>query len=274
MQDYNRSISFTSRCPQIRQAEWICHAVNTKLPYRSSSKLNPIIFKFQDRNKTFIDMFDKLSVIERATFMQSCTPEEKKIILTDRAIINFNTKIRMLRDHVRNIKSLMSEPVVKKIDALGRKIFDTSSLEEKKARAVLNQLKNFHLGNCSETAQVSEIVLKMNGVENAYNAGLLYDHQIVDHRICLYNIDGSEFSGINNKTVIVDPWAGFADFANNAFNKYKTIFKDYLGLDRYIKLDGGKFKIYQLMKYDLNEKSIEGLKKSYPELVHKKGGSI
>lgn len=277
MQDYNRSISFTSRCPQIRQAEWICHAVNTKLPHRSSSKLNPMVFKFMDRNSVFLDMYDKFDFTGKMVFLQNCTLQERKIISTDKSIANLNMKINSLRQHNHNIHCLFdsAEPIVKKVDVLGRKIFDTSFLEEKKARVILKLLKVFKVGNCAETAKASEIVLKMNGMKNVYNASMIYENQFVDHRVCMFNIDGSEYSGIiNNKTVIVDPWAGFADFANNAFIRYRNVFKEHLGLDRSVVLDDkGKFNLYRVTKIDLSEKAIDSLKKSYPELVFKKGST-
>ena len=91
----------------------------------------------------------------------------------------------------------------------------------------------------AETAGAAEIALKMNGVKNSYTANLSYNGNMLDHSVCVFNKDGSEFTGVvNNKTIIVDPWAGFADFANNAFVRYKNMFATHLGIS-----GEGKFKI-------------------------------
>ena len=79
----------------------------------------------------------------------------------------------------------------------------------------------------------------------------------------MFNKDGSEFTGVvNNKTIIVDPWAGFADFANNAFVRYKNMFATHLGIS-----GEGKFKIEIPRQYNLSEKNMEKIKEAYPELL-------
>lgn len=72
---------------------------------------------------------------------------------------------------------------------------------------------------------LAQSILKLNGVENAYVAGLRVDDAPIDHCVCVFNKDGSVFDGtVNKNTIIIDPWfGGGADFAANMFVKYKNM---------------------------------------------------
>lgn len=237
------NISFTARCPQIKKGEWVCHAVNTGLPHLSSTKFNPLFIYFEIQNYPLIKSFRTLGEESQKVFLKHCSPESKKVLSIHSAIESLLEKVKAARDNFR------------------KDFFDDND----RANRLLKQMKCTRLANCSETAGASEIVMKLNGVKNSYTAAITYDGKPIDHAVCVFNKDGSEFTGVvNNKTIIVDPWAGFADFANNAFVRYKNLFAKKLD----IKGDGN-FKIVMPRQYNLSEKNIESLKQAYPQLVRK-----
>lgn len=235
------NISFTARCPQIRKGEWVCHAVNTGLPHMSTTKFNPLFVVFEMRNFPMLRGYMAMSKEARQTFSKHCSPSTKKILVIHDAI----------------------ESLIKRLDDARTRFRKNFTDDNSRVTGLLKQMKHTHLGNCSETAGAAEIALKMNGVKNSYTANLSYNGNKLDHSVCVFNKDGSEFTGVvNNKTIIVDPWAGFADFANNAFVRYKNMFATHLGIS-----GEGKFKIEIPRQYNLSEKNMEKIKEAYPELL-------
>ena len=82
----------------------------------------------------------------------------------------------------------------------------------------INKFKCF---NCGEAGQLAELILKLNGIKNACTA-LIYDgNDNIHHEVCLFNRDGSEYNNVikNRETIIVDPYTGICDFANNYFKQ-------------------------------------------------------
>ena len=141
MENKINNVSFTARCPQIRKADWICHAVNTGLPHRSSSKMNPLIVKFKQRNFFILHSYNSLPKEAKPAYLIDCTRQEQKILAIQDAITRTSNKVD-----------------------LARSIFmKNKSTDIKRANGVLQQLKFLNIGNCSETAYASEIALKMNG---------------------------------------------------------------------------------------------------------------
>ena len=105
---------------------------------------------------------------------------------------------------------------------LGRKFIKTENPVEK-IKLILDTIKNKKLGNCKESAQLSLIVAKMNGIKNCKVAYLLspenydYDHAIVF-------VEGKN-------PYIIDAWLGFADYVPNAIKKYQKDFRDYFDFE-------------------------------------------
>ena len=235
------NVSFTARCPQIRKAEWVCHTVNTGLPHISTTKFNPLFIDFEMKNYSILRGYTMMGKEARQTFLKHCSPTTKKVLNIHDAI----------------------ESLVQRLDDARECFRKNFTGDNSRVTGLLRQMKYARVGNCFETAGAAEIALKMNGVKNSYTANLSYNGKPLDHSVCVFNKDGSEFKGVvNNKTIIVDPWAGFADFANNAFVKYKNLFAKHLEIR-----GDGKFKIELPRQYNLSEKNIEKIKETYPQLV-------
>lgn len=102
--------------------------------------------------------------------------------------------------------------------------------------------------------------MKLNGVKNAKIANVIHSDDYIDHCVCVFNRDGSEFDGIikNNQTIIIDAWAGICDFANNIFKKYDTIFN--------LK-NSGKYTLSNLENLELTNSQLSNFRSDFPNLI-------
>jgi len=192
------NINFTSRCPQILDAQWVCRKVKS-IPHLSPSHTCVSVKNYVDKNQY---MYYALTNGKPAF-------SSKEIQML--RIIKWQQKVVDKINIARNFWRYGCKSDVKLIDS------------------IINQFKYDKLGNCGEEAFMSAAILKMNGVKDPCVARLTVDGNLIDHSICVFNKDGSKFDGhYNKKTIIVDPWVGDADFATNMFVKYKNIYKDYI----------------------------------------------
>ena len=136
-----------------------------------------------------------------------------------------------------------------------------------KPTRVLNQMKFEGLGNCYENGKAAEIILKMNGVKHARSAGLKRGKSTIDHFVCVFNRDGSVFDGTikNNQTIIVDPWLGKVDFANNMFKIYENTCQRLLKIP-----EEGKFGLRCVEDVKIDDNSMTILQLYFKKLFYKK----
>ena len=206
--------TFTARCPQVRDADWVCRVINQRLPHFSSTKHQPRITRYLKANndvlkcdkelKTMSDIYDFIDDIE------------------------FTEGHDKLQDTVMAIKRMIRRVAYKRLDA-----------EEKVGNGTFNDnlygslwlMTQERIGNCTENAILAELVMKMNGVQNACCAVLDKGNKKLgkqfrgelDHIVCIFNKDKTPINGrVTSKTVIIDPWLGKADFANNMERFYKN----------------------------------------------------
>ena len=144
-----------------------------------------------------------------------------------------------------------------------KKEFLTLTNNKDKIRLIFDYIKNFKLGNCKESAELSLLVAKMNGIKNAKIAylkspeGFDYDHAVV-----LVN---------EKKPYIIDSWLGFADFVPKAFEKYKKDFSecfDFAGskTEKMTVLeDIGLLQLF--LNYRIKKQDLNAIKKEYPNLI-------
>lgn len=232
---------FTARCPQIRQAQWVCHKVKSEFPHLSSTKITPSIDKLEDKYPQAADKFMNYNP-QAGRFITFDSPEEKRVI----------SILHWFRRFIRNLNAeRLSRSAIK--DDFGS------------TYSILSQLKYVRAGNCFENAKLSELILKLNGIDNACVGKIKVGDHNVDHVVCAFNKNGSNFDGdINKNTIIIDSWLGEADFADNMLIKYKSIYKDYLFIPK-----EGKLSIEKIEKLNLNEAEIQEFKDDFPQLLRK-----
>lgn len=259
----NNNVTFKARCPQIRDAQWVSHTVNTELPHFSITKFEPMIKKFviktlnpQKEPENLIDICMLIEPLER--FMNN----NKTMTLIEKfAKYIFNFLLLFNKQKKNNLNMLLW--IKERIVSFGekRQERDLFSGDFYAMNNILRFMKVEKLGNCHENAQVAELILKMNGIKNSVTAAPYTSSKEIDHVVCIFNKDDSKFYGnITNKTIIIDPWAGIADFASNTLATYKSMYK----IPQNEKL---KFGIFS--KIDISQKELDVLKELYPEFVFK-----
>jgi len=232
----NNNVYYTGRCPQIRDAEWVCHTVNTAFPHVSTTKIKPFVQKAANKNSALLDKFLNNAEKNDLVFNSS---EDFNILKVFDWYKHLITKLHEVRINWT------------KGHASGYSLLN----------GVIGQLEHEKLGNCGEDAYLSHAILKLNGVGNAYTARLQADGNHIDHSVCVFNKDNSIFDGkVNKNTIIIDPWLGCADFAPNMFVKYKNLCKKYfpqitpksqIGFQNIKSIDlSGEEQLLLLLKYD------------------------
>ena len=258
--------SFTSRCGQIRDAQWVCHVIND-FQYSSTSRLKPLfekqLRKVKKLNPQVNSPMDMLILEEHLNSLNLSKPKNKNLFKKFADYI----KSKFLKDKKDDLNRLYS--IKEKIKGLAdiREKCMTEAGESKQAFSALKMLDEYKQGNCYETAILAQLVLKLNGVKNA-RVLYLKNGSKLEHAVCVFNRDGSKFEKIeNNKTIFVDPWAGKADFAGNMFKYYDSILGNNFRLK--MKFDD-KLEINDFAALD--EVDFNKIKGRYPTLI-KTGGN-
>lgn len=255
--------NFTSRIVQIRDAQWVCHKVNTVFPYFSPTKFK-LLFEHYLQKTTY--------------------SKKKKLIFNDFAEIYQFVKTKNIAkntsffDKIKNLfysseeekQTVMISAIEKNIKKIG--VFRKEKNEKNvfSCQNVIDMMCNHKIGNCDETATLAEFIMKLNGMTNT-KCGIIYNkskpiNNAGLHSVCLFNIDNSPIEKIiNNKTIIIDAWLGKADFANNMMKYYQNTCKDLLSLPqpKSITIDG------LLPRVTLSNDVFEYYKNKFPELIFK-----
>ena len=192
----NSQISYTGRCRQIRDAQWVIHALTSNYPHFSASRIKPKMNDIYERVRT--------AGIPYSDIVNKRVPPD-----------TLNGKLLKLCSWYGNF--------VQKCSNI-RLFQQISGISDKnKFYSLINQLEKTKFGNCGEDAFLSAVILKMNKVKNVCVAKLRADDSPIDHIVCIFNADGTKFDGkIKKSTIIVDSWLGKADFAHNLFVTYKN----------------------------------------------------
>ena len=248
----NKPITFTSRCSQVRDADWVCHKINQRFPHFSSTKMQPFIENFLKRNSEVLNYAKPAQNLSEIYFF-----------LDD---IIFPEGHQKVQDTVFAIKRMIRNFGEKRLQI--DELIGTGEFKDNVYKTIL-MLQNKH-ANCTENAIMAELILKMNGIKNACCAILNKCSQnkkpeSLDHMICVTNIDGSKFNGkITPKTIIVDPWLNRADFANRMELFFRNDCKNFFELNI-----NESFNYVVREMVDISDDEIDDIKKILPELVFK-----
>lgn len=255
------SPNFASRTAQIRDAQWVCRAINTTFPHISPTKFKPLfehyIKKTDPKNANLIlkDIEDIYSFVKQHSTIEKNGFLEK--------IKQF---FRITKNNVK--KDNTFEVIAKNIEVVAQGRQNNKNTTELERTVNLLSIKK--MGNCQENAVMAELVMKLNGFKNASSC-LFYEptdsiNKIKSyHAACIFNLDDSRVEQlINNKTIIIDPWLGKADFANNMLKYYANECKDILPMP-----EKEKVKILPIHLVYLTHSGLEEYKNKFPRLVFK-----
>jgi len=134
-----------------------------------------------------------------------------------------------------------------------------------KILAFVKPVKKYKLGNCGESAQLSVIVSKVNGLKNCFIASLkTKEGKDLDHSVLYVN---------DKKPYIIDVWLGFADFVPNAISRYKNEFGFHFNMkdDEKITFKELKSDYTEVLNQDFTKTQINKIKKIFPEQFIKRG---
>ena len=147
------------------------------------------------------------------------------------------------------------------------KDFFSASNFGKRISGILAPIKKYKLGNCKESAQLSLIGAKVNGIKNCKicylesPSGYNYDHAVVLVK--------------GKKPYIIDAWLGFADYVPKAIERYQKEFRNCFDFKEaktekmLVREDVGIIQNFLNNKTSSLE-SREIIKKTFPELILKK----
>lgn len=246
--------TFTARNQYIKDAQWVCHTINSRFPHFSTTKHIPTY---------------KRLIIEHPNFVKnSSLPETMKEILEFTQILTARPlkPYQITSDNIKQNSKLLNY-IKQIIIRLGHSRNQADYINrEKSIQSPLYMLEDLRLGNCYESAKIAELILLLNKIENACIAKLKTPfNQKLNHVVCIFNKDGSQFNGtVNNSTIIIDNWAGKTDFAKNMYTHYKNLFKDHFYIPK-----NSPIEFEQTEKLYLSPQQIQKLTKKYPDFIFK-----
>ncbi len=270
----NYNISFTARCPQIRDADWVCRTINNTLPHTSSTKLFPVYKKILSKYlKPYASVVpkDTIELSELLDWMILDKTDFKK--LTPIGNIMHKLHYFFMPSNKKHLQNLLIA-IRKNIHQLGNNR-EKCMGEIPPVYKCLKMLEVYKQGNCFENAKIAELILKMNGIKNAYTVFLKKNNHYIDHNFCLFNKDnGLNYQAKDNntfiidpwnkKTIIIDPWCNKADFIDNMMILYENRMKNHFNIDRKQNLT---FEIHDII--NLSEKDLGELREKFPQFVYK-----
>ena len=126
-----------------------------------------------------------------------------------------------------------------------------------------------------DTTNFEEMKSAFNFIKNKEDVFLnsaSNDLKKLDHAVLLVNVPKSNFCIFyKNKDlkniIVIDPWLGFAVYANNAVVRYNSEFAGFLGLGKkYVPIH---FDVHP--NPEISQQTVDYMKKTYPQFIQKKG---
>ena len=134
-----------------------------------------------------------------------------------------------------------------------------------KILAFVKPVKKYKLGNCGESAQLSAIVAKVNGLKDCFIASLITkEGKDLDHSVLYIKA---------KKPYIIDTWLGFADYVPNAISRYKNEFGFHFDIKEGEDMTFKELKsdYTEILNQDFTKTQINKIKKIFPEQLIKRG---
>lgn len=226
--NYQPTSAFTSRKAEIKVLDKVCRDVCREFPVHSPTRMNNYTASTKHPNAYNILGFLDDMVTDLRGFVRFTVDDKKKLLMTE-----------------------------------------------------LKNTKKYKIGNCNELADAGYIACQINGYKNAVPVNVYAfntktkNFRKIDHTAVGINFKKelkdkpSGFNAIifcdDREAIIMDPWCGFTDYANNASVKYKS----HIEFGKNLKPEE-KICYIPLKQEDLREKDILFYKHEYPSLTGKK----
>lgn len=133
-------------------------------------------------------------------------------------------------------------------------------------KIVPENVKKFKMGNCAESAVLSEIAARTNGIQDCFQVSIFSrDYKDFDHRVLYVN---------DKKPYIIDAWLGFADYLPKAIERYTKEYRhhfDFKDLNTEKMIFVPTPLDQRLVKPDFYEYPTSEYQAVFPELIIKQG---
>ena len=233
-QSYNKN--FTARNPEIRKADALCRLVNKEFPFFSNTKIDEFLPNDKAREK-----------------------------------LNSNKRLYGYRNFISKGVAIL------------RDYYGEESKYNKWVFKLFNGVKKSKFANCGEISQITNTVFELNGIKNTRTCALYavnketkevrdLDHSIVmqglkfPRKYKYYDlnilVDYEDLIKPDKKNIVIDSWAGFADYSDNAFLKYRN--KPYFEKPL---TEKEEIRILPYPQKELKNQDIQYIKQTYPELL-------
>ena len=163
------------------------------------------------------------------------------------------------------LENNLMEKVSNCVRKLKSDLFDEDYSFCENIKAFITPVKKYKIGNCGESAQLSAIVAKVNGIKDCHLVTLVKNDEEFDHAILLVN---------DKKPYIIDAWLGFADYVPNTIQRYKNEYYKIFNFEPNDKitiatdLDNAYGDFF---KDNFTRKQINKIKRIYPEQFIQRG---
>lgn len=165
-------------------------------------------------------------------------------------------------DKFPELKKRYIEKIIQQRNKEAEKLYDlycTGSLLDK-IKVTPDLIRANKLGNCGESARLSALAAKINGIDD-FCIGCLdsSDTGDLDHEVLIVN-EGK-------KQYIIDSWLGFADYIPEAVNRYKSEY------GYHFDLSGDESEVIEVLTYPsstaarIKAADRRDLQEAFPELM-------
>ena len=211
-------------------------------------KINTVDTTFQSRNST-IRFADDI-----ARRVNQCYPRKSASLITSMKNI----------DRFKSLETRLSEGIAQMRQTKRDRLFAAKTFPDM-LRAIVDTIKESKTGNCGESAELSAIVAKANGIQNCYLAEVEGEYgNDLDHTV-LY---------VNDKIpYVIDSWLGFADYVPNAVARYKNEYLKYFDeyyMNQKIVFTKKDMGVDYFLNYKFSDFAVKSLREQFPETVIRK----
>ena len=238
------SINFKSRNPAVIKADKICRMVNTEFPSVSSSSIIPRCTR---------------TILDKARRFGERPP---KIENGDRPDDRYNKMYYLFMRTDNSLRKLVREPFLETVGTVSEH------------KVLTEAVKKHHFANCAELTRLANLICAVNGIkaqpiemvacDSKDQVVSFIDHVALAVPLKENALDWNKMSKLKD-VIIIDPWLGIADFAQNAAMQYQNMFRKYLklGFFNYVGINP------KALVKTIPEKDYDALKKEFPNLILK-----
>ena len=239
-----QGISFKARNPVVMKADRICRMVNTEFPSVSSSSIIPRCTKtIQDKARRF---GERPPQIENGDLPDS----------------RYNKLYYLFMRTDEKLRKFVREPFLETVGTVAEN------------KVLTETVKKHHFANCAELTRLANLICAVNGIKAQPIEMVTCDSDdkilsFIDHVALAIPLrknalNWSKMSKLKD-VIIIDPWLGIADFAQNAAMQYQNLFRKYLklGIFNYVGVNP------MALVRPIPEEDYGALRKEFPNLVLK-----